>query len=86
MITVVVLHAIQHFLLVISSYNLYKITRKICGYIKNVVNKKYRANNVGLHCHCAETKEKLLKLLEKAKQENVGVLAINNYKSLKVYT
>lgn len=48
--------------------------------------KRYKANNLGLHCHCAETKEKLLELLEKAKGENVGVLVINNYKSLKVYT
>lgn len=60
--------------------------RKICGYAKNVINKIYKANNLGLHCHCSETKEKLLELLEKAKQENVGILAINNYKSLKVYT
>ncbi len=60
--------------------------RKICGYVKNIINKRYRANNLGLHCHCVETREKLLELLEKAKQENVGVLTINNYKSLKVYT
>lgn len=60
--------------------------RNICGYIKNMVNKRYQANNLGLHCHCAESKEKLLELLEMAKRENVGVLTINNYKSLKVYT
>lgn len=60
--------------------------KKISGYIKNMGNRRYRANNLGLHCHCAETKEKLLELLEKAKQENVGVLTVNNYKSLKVYT
>ncbi len=60
--------------------------KKIYGYAKNIISKKYKSNNLGLHCHCAETRENLLKLLEKAKQENVGVLAINNYKSLKVYT
>ena len=59
--------------------------KKIRGYVKKI-NKKYKANNLGLHCHCAETKEKLLELLEMAKQENVGVLIVNNYKSLKLYT
>lgn len=59
--------------------------RRICGYEKNIDN-VYRANNLGLHCHCAENKEKLLVLLEMAKKENVGVLIVNNYKSLKVYT
>lgn len=59
--------------------------KKICGYEKDN-NKTYRANNLGLHCHCAEDKEKLLVLLEMAKNENVGVLIVNNYKSLKVYT
>ena len=49
-------------------------------------NKRYKANNLGLHCHCSETKEKLLELLERAKDENVGVLIVNNYKSLGVYT
>lgn len=48
--------------------------------------KRYIANNLGLHCHCSENKEKLLELLERAKGENVGVLVVNNYKSLKVYT
>jgi len=59
---------------------------KICGYIKNMINKRYKSSNLGLHCHCAETKERLLELLEKAKEENVGVLTVNNYKSLKIYT
>ena len=39
-----------------------------------------------MHCHCAENKEKLLVLLEMSQKENVGVLIVNNYKSLKVYT
>ncbi|MCI8640722.1 MAG: hypothetical protein HFJ59_02460 [Clostridia bacterium] len=60
--------------------------RKIRGYIKSMINKRYTSNNLGLHCHCAETKEKLLELLKKAKEENVKVLTVNNYKSLKVYT
>ncbi len=60
--------------------------RKIYGYAKNIINKRYKSNNLGLHCHCAETKEKLLELLEKAKKESVEVLAINNYKSLKIFT
>ena len=47
---------------------------------------RHTANNVGLHCHCGENKEDLLKLLEKANQEKVKYLIINNYKSLKVYT
>ena len=51
-----------------------------------MINKRYTSNNLGLHCHCAETKEKLLELLKKAKEENVKVLTVNNYKSLKVYT
>lgn len=45
-----------------------------------MINKRYKSNNLGRHC--TETKETLLELLEKAKQENVGVLAVNNYKSL----
>lgn len=49
-------------------------------------NKRYKSNNLGLHCNCAETKERLLDLLARAKNENVGVLVINNYKSLSVYT
>lgn len=49
-------------------------------------HKRYKSNNLGLHCHCAETKEKLLELLERAKSENVGVLVVNNYKSMNVYT
>ena len=57
--------------------------KNIYGYIKNL-NQKYKANNLGLHCHCAETKERLLELLKMAKQENVGVLVVNNYKSLKI--
>ena len=57
----------------------------IHGYVKDE-NKRYKSNNLGLHCHCAENKERLLELLEKARQENVSVLIINNYKSLKVYT
>jgi len=32
-------------------------------------DKRYKANNLGLHCHCAENKEKLLELLEKAKKK-----------------
>ncbi len=48
--------------------------------------RRHKANNVGLHCHCGENKEDLLKLLEKANQEKVKYLIINNYKSLKVYT
>lgn len=49
-------------------------------------NRRYTGNNLGLHCHCAETKEKILELLERAKQESVGYLVINNYKSLKAYS
>lgn len=49
-------------------------------------DKKYKSSNLGLHCHCAENKEFLLKLLEKAKQERVKVLVINNYKSLRIFT
>ncbi len=54
--------------------------------VDTAVNGKFKANNLGLHCHCAETKEKLIELLRRAKQEDVSVLVINNYKSLKVYT
>ena len=59
--------------------------------MKNVVlshekKRKYTANNLGLHCHCAETKEKLLEILEMAKKERVGVLIVNNYKNLNIYT
>lgn len=60
--------------------------KNIKGYMEHMINKKYKSNNLGLHCHCAETKERLLELLEKAKEENVGILVINNYKSLKIYT
>lgn len=61
--------------------------RNILSSIKNYVkNKKYTSNNLGLHCHCSENKENFLKLLEIAKQENVGVLSVNNYKSLKIFT
>ena len=49
-------------------------------------SKKYNANNLGLHCHCAEDKEHLIELLRMAKKENVGVLIVNNYKSLKAYS
>ena len=49
-------------------------------------NRRYTGNNLGLHCHCAETKEKMLELLKRAKQESVGYLVINNYKSLKAYS
>ena len=48
--------------------------------------KKFTSNNLGLHCHCAEAKERLLELLQKAKEEHVSYLVINNYKSLKVYS
>lgn len=54
--------------------------------LRNIKSKKYKPNNLGLHCHCADTKQNLLELLEKAKNENVGTLAINNYKSLNIYT
>ena len=54
--------------------------------LSHVKNKRYVGNNLGLHCHCAETKEKFLQLLEKAKSENVGYLVINNYKRLSLYT
>lgn len=47
---------------------------------------RYKSNKLGLHCHCAENKEKLLELLNMAKKENVGTLIVNNYKSLKIYT
>ena len=53
---------------------------------KKKVNKRYKANNLGLHCHCAENKEKFLELLDLAQKENVGVLVVNNYKNLDVYT
>ena len=45
--------------------------------------RRYKGNNLGLHCHCAETKEKFIELLERAKNENVRYLVVNNYKSLK---
>ena len=48
--------------------------------------RKYKAANLGLHCHCAEDKEYLLMLLQKAREEHVGVLVINNYKSLRIFT
>lgn len=59
--------------------------KRISGY-NTTMDGTYKANNLGLHCHCAETKEKLLELLQRAKQEDVSVLVINNYKSLKIYT
>lgn len=55
-------------------------------FLSHEKNKRYKSNNLGLHCHCAETKEKLLELLERAKCEDVGVLIVNNYKNLNVYT
>lgn len=54
--------------------------------LRNIKSKKYIPNKLGLHCHCADTKHNLLELLEKAKNENVGTLAINNYKNLNIYT
>ena len=59
--------------------------------MKNLVlsknqNKNYTGNNLGLHCHCAESKEKFLELLQRAKDENVNYLVVNNYKNLNVYT
>lgn len=48
--------------------------------------KKYKGSNLGLHCHCAEDKEHFIELLRRAKAENVGLLIINNYKSLKSYS
>ena len=54
--------------------------------LSHIKNKRYTGNNLGLHCHCAETKEKLLELLDKAKKENVGCLVINNYKRISIYT
>ena len=48
--------------------------------------KTYRGSNLGLHCHCAEDKEHFLELLKRAKGENVGLLIVNNYKSLKLYS
>lgn len=49
-------------------------------------NRRFKGSNLGLHCHCAEDKKHFLELLRKAKEENVGILIINNYKSLKAYT
>ncbi len=49
-------------------------------------NRIFKGSNLGLHCHCAENKEKFLELLERAKNEDVGYLVVNNYKSLKTYT
>lgn len=60
--------------------------KRIIKGIKEIKGRKYTANNLGLHCHCAETKEGVLNILGLAQKENVGVLTINNYKSLKVYT
>lgn len=48
-------------------------------------NKKYKLDKLGLHCHCADSKDKLLTLLTMAKTEGVNTLVINNYKSLKIY-
>lgn len=55
-------------------------------FLSHMKNRRFTGNNLGLHCHCAETKEKLLELLQRAKQESVGYLVINNYKSLKAYS
>lgn len=55
-------------------------------YLSHKKNKRYKVNNLGLHCHCGETKEHLLELLQRAKNENVGVLIINNHKSLRIYS
>ena len=60
--------------------------RKIRNKAKKIKSKRYKSNNLGLHCHCAETKEKFLELLSRAKKEHVGVLIVNNYKSLQTYT
>ena len=54
--------------------------------LKWLKDKIFKPVNVGIHCHCAENKENLLQLLEKAKQENVKYLDINNYKSLKIFS
>ena len=54
--------------------------------LSHLNNRKFKPNNLGLHCHCAENKEKLLELLKRAKDEKVNILTINNYKNLNVYT
>ena len=54
--------------------------------LKHLKNRIFKPFTVGIHCHCAENKEKLLELLEKAKSEGVKYLDINNYKSLKIYS
>lgn len=54
--------------------------------LSKLKNKIFKPSNLGLHCHCAETKEKFLELLQRAKAENVSYLVVNNYKSLKVYS
>lgn len=59
-----------------------KLTLKL----KHLKNRIFKPSTVGIHCHCAESKEKLLELLERAKSEGVKYLDINNYKSLKIYS
>ncbi len=54
--------------------------------LKKEKGRRYSGNNLGLHCHCAEDKEHFLELLRRAKAENVGLLIVNNYKSLKLYS
>lgn len=54
--------------------------------LKQEKARKYSGNNLGLHCHCAEDKEHFLELLRRAKAENVGLLIVNNYKSLKLFS
>lgn len=54
--------------------------------LSKLKNKIFKPSNLGLHCHCAENKEKFLELLQRAKAENVSYLVVNNYKSLKVYS
>lgn len=55
-------------------------------FLSKLKNRRFTGNNLGLHCHCSETKEKFIELLERAKQEDVRYLVVNNYKSLKTYT
>lgn len=59
-----------------------KLTLKL----KHLKNRIFKPSTVGIHCHCAEEKARLLELLAKAKEEGVKYLDINNYKSLKIFS
>ncbi len=60
--------------------------RKISSNLKRSNIKRYKESKLGLHCHCSETKQDLINLLRQAKKENVRYLAINNYKSIRIFT